>query len=366
MIVGFTGVIWEARPAQRLALDLHTGPGPRKLAESGLAWGEIAGELADIGIEYGKVIAELGIHWESDTYNHAFEKLTQLVPWFGEAAKHALESAGKTEQQAVATTVALTAMPNPVEIEATKAIGDALAKAEVAAGSPLNAVAANTERAQQDQKQRASRVMESFETATTPVSTPWRLGAPPKIVTDAALAAEVAARRAAAEVHRAATSPAGAGIPGGASGMPMAFGGGGFGGGGSTYRAPKSDYAAVNLAAEAGPVAPVQPITAPAVDSMRTSGMPPMSPAATAANGADEEHRSVARRNDSSGTTSAASPSEINLPAGWMQAGEHDAAVSWQDVADRYDNSPRLPSMPEGEINLAVHPVIGDTGTDDR
>lgn len=362
MIVGFTGVIWEARPAERLAHDLHDGLGPVHLAESGAAWAKLGAELVDIGVEYGKILADLGLHWESQSYNHAFAKLTQLVPWFADAAGHAAFTAGKAEEQAMATTVALTAMPNPVEIAATQAIGDALSHVHLAAGSPLHGVAANTERAHQDQKQRASRVMESYERATTQVSTPWQQPNPPKIVAADALNAEVAAARAAAEKAKAAVP---SGIAAAPAAAPAIGGiGGGIGAGGTAYQREKSKYAVADLGTD---VAPAPSITQNgagiSAEPMRsTMPMGPMGAAAAHGNRDEEEHH--AENYGLTTTAASASATDVNLPAGWVQAGQQDSAVSWSDIADRYESS--KPALPEGVLNLGNTVAPAVLGAPDR
>ncbi|MFW0797739.1 PPE domain-containing protein [Gordonia sp. CPCC 205515] len=354
MIVGFTGVIWEARPADRLAHDLHDGLGPVHLAESGAAWAKLGAELVDIGVEYGKILADLGLHWESSSYNHAFTKLTQMVPWFADAASHAAFTAGKAEEQAVATTVALTAMPNPVEIAATEAIQDALSHVHMAAGSPLHAVAADTERAHQDQKQRASRVMESYERATTQVSAPWQQPNPPKIVAADALNAEVAAAREAAENAKAAVP---SGIHAGLAAAP-AIGGIRGGVAAGSYQREKTKYTAVDLAAEVSPApAAAQSGTGMSAEPTRSAmPMAPMSAAAAQGNRDEDVHHA-----ESYGVTAAATgatASEVNLPAGWVQADQHDSAVTWSDIANRYE-TPK-PTLPEGVLNLGntVAPAV--------
>lgn len=343
MIVGFTGVIWEARPAERLAHDLHHGEGPARLAESGLAWARIGAELADIGVEYAKILADLGMHWQSHSYNHAFDKLTQLAPWFADAAAQAGHTAAKAETQAVATTVALTAMPNPLELQAAKAIQEALQNAsKTAGGGALHAAAATAEHAQQDQKQRASRVMESYEKATTPVAHPWKQPSPPKIVSGAALAAEEAAREAAEK----AKASMGSGIQAGLAMAPAI--GGGFRGGGGDIERKKSEYAVTEMPDVAEAI-PVNATTGPAtVGPAAHSGMPmgPMG-AAGAQGGRDEDH--YGRSYDVTPVASTASASDVNLPAGWVQTGETDSAVSWSDVAGRYEPSAPLA---EGQLDL--------------
>ncbi|GAB92213.1 PPE domain-containing protein [Gordonia rhizosphera] len=358
MIVGFTGVIWEARPAERLAHDLHHGVGPARLAETGAAWTALATELVDIGVAYGKILADLGLHWESGSYNHAFEKLTQFAPWFADAANQAMQTAAKAEAQAAANAVALTAMPNPLEIAATKAIAEALSKVEAAAGSPIMAAAANNERAHQDQGQRASRVMESYERAATPVADPWKLPAPPRIVSDAALNAEEAAAREAAAQAKAVAHAAG--IHGGLATAPLIGGIGGFGGG---YDIPreKSNYAATELAADGHPVSPLVAPGGPA-EPTRAAGHMPMAPmgagAAAVGNSNDDEHRPAPVAPNVS--RAAGAGADVHLPAGWLQAGEQDAPVSWSDIADRYQ-PPALPPLPEGVLDLgdgSVAPAV--------
>ncbi|SIS15592.1 PPE domain-containing protein [Williamsia sterculiae] len=228
-MTGFTGVAWDGRTTERLAHDLVHGAGPAPLAEAGLAWAQVAALLADAGVQYQRIVTELGRHWQSTGHDTVQQKLRSLSPWFEHMAGEAAQNAVRAEGQAAADTVARLTMPNVVEIEANKAIHENATRIGAALGAPINGVAARAENALHDQKVRAARVMQTYESATAPVAESWPAPMPPQVVSGKALAAEQAARRA-ADGPRAAgpptgtqtsatRTPAGAGV--GMIGMPM-------------------------------------------------------------------------------------------------------------------------------------------------
>ena len=194
-MTGFTGVVWEARPAQRLAADLvEGGAGATPSAQAALAWGCVAGVLADGGLDYAAILTRLGTGWESATSDHAFARLADFATWFTEVSAAAVENAGKATAQCAATTVAHANMPNLPEIAVTKGIRDTAATMGAALGAPIGGVAADAERALHDQKQRAARVMDTYEAASAPLAEPWL---PPRLteaVSSAALAGEQMSR----------------------------------------------------------------------------------------------------------------------------------------------------------------------------
>lgn len=350
MIVGFTGVIWEGRPADRLAHDLHDGPGPARLAESGLSWAKVGEELAEIAADYAKILADLGVHWQAASYNHAMTKLTQLAPWLAEAAQFALETSARAEAQAAATQVALIAMPNPVEIAVSKQIAQALEHTKIAPGSPLQAAASANDHAQHDQKQRASRVMESYEHASQPIEHPWHQQKLPEIVSSAALDAEQAAAREAAQSARP-VAPSGV-TAGLAASAAMGYGAGGSG----SYVREKSKYAVTELASGAAAVAPLTP-TPSSTEPVRASApMAPMAPASAAAGDNQAQHRRAPATRADQASTAGASVGGVALPEGWIQAGEHDSPATWADVEARHH-------VPEGVLDLDTTfvspPVLG-------
>ncbi len=343
-MVGFTGVVWDSRPLPKLAADLAHGRGPIPISEAGQAHAKIAAVLAEVSVEYAQILADIGTHWESATYNHAMGKIAQLAPWFADIATKATEAAGRAEVQAAANTVALLTMPGIEEIEFGEHIQKLLESASTSVGVPMTGGLAAAERARADQKQRAARVMQSYENATTPVAAPWTMPKPPQVASDGALAAEQAAAKAAADRVKAAQSP----TPSTPLAPPMIGGLGGLGGG---YQRPKGAHVVTPLVAEPAPAGTAPQQATP----VRSAGMtPPMAPGAAAAGaGRDEEHTD---------TTAVPAPAAglddaVNLPSGWLGAAVHaDAAVSWENLEDNASGD-RLP--PEGVLNLAAPPVIG-------
>ncbi|WP_207840205.1 PPE domain-containing protein [Williamsia soli] len=214
-MTGFTNVVWQARPTEQLAKDLGDGAGLGSMADAGAGWTRLSAVLADAGVDYLRIMARLGISWESAHSDHAFAKLRTLAPWFVDAAAAAADNAGRVAAQCAATTVARLAMPNLPEIEVTKGVRDTAAAVGTALGTPIGGVAADAERALHDQKQRAARVMETYESASEPLARPWTNPPPPEVVSSVALASEEASRQ-----HR--SAPAAPGLPtapGGSAGM---------------------------------------------------------------------------------------------------------------------------------------------------
>ncbi|MGY2063242.1 PPE domain-containing protein, partial [Nocardia gipuzkoensis] len=56
---GFTGVVWEAREAGKLAQDLTTGAGPVPMAEAGAAWTRLAAGFGAAAVEYEVILTQL-------------------------------------------------------------------------------------------------------------------------------------------------------------------------------------------------------------------------------------------------------------------------------------------------------------------
>ncbi|ORM25086.1 PPE domain-containing protein [Williamsia sp. 1135] len=267
-MTGFTNVVWQARPTEQLAKDLGDGAGVGSLADAGAGWTRLSVVLADSGADYLRIMARLGISWESAHSDHAFAKLGALAPWFVDAATAAADNAGRVAAQCAATTVARLAMPNLPEIEVTKGVRDTAAAVGAALGSPIGGVAADAERALHDQKQRAARVMEAYESASEPLARPWTETLPPEIVSSVALTSEEASRQ-----HRSVPeAPVSPTVPGGSVGMgPVAMP--------VTVAAPreKSRFAATVVAGSSvGPIVaePAASTTAP----RPASPLPPMAP----------------------------------------------------------------------------------------
>ena len=265
-MTGFTNVVWEARPTKQLATDLGAGAGDGPLITAALGWAQISALLADAGVDYVRILATLGVSWESASSDEAFGKLASFAGWFSDAAAAAADSAARAGAQAAATTVARISMPGLPELQITEDIHTAAVAVGAATGAPIGGVAADAERAAVDQKQRAARVMETYEAATEPVSRGWSVPRPVEIVSPDALASEQAVRKAARAVPAGPEPTAGA-VPGGIGGY-------------SPVSVPRQQtrYAATILAGSSASPAMVQPAsTSPAArPSVPTAPMAPM------------------------------------------------------------------------------------------
>lgn len=267
-MTGFTNVVWQARPTEQLATDLVTGAGVAPLTDAALGWSQVSAVLADAGVDYVRILARLGISWESATSDHAFGKLGAFAPWFADAAAAAAENAERAGAQCAAVTVARLTMPNLPEIELTEGIRDTAAAVGTALGAPIGGVAADAERALHDQKQRAARVMETYEAAAEPVARPWSGPRPAEVVSSAALVSEQAPPNGPASHSSNAASAAPFGSVTGEY-APMAAG----------MAAPreKSRFAATVLAGStAAPAVAESPATA--VSPRPVNPVPPMAP----------------------------------------------------------------------------------------
>lgn len=340
---GFTGVVWQSRPTEKLAADLVAGSGPAPLAEAGLAWAVLGEEVAQIGVEYARVLANLGIHWESLTFNHAFEKLMQLAPWFADTAGKLLDTAARAEAQAAANTVALATMPSLPEVVVTEELADLLAQAGVMLGAPIAASGAKNDRVKHELAQRAARVMESYEQATVPAATPWKMGRAPEIVSAAALNAERAAAAAARQKLTASKDKTSASKGSGTGG-----GAGGIGGVGVPAR-QKTRYVATSLASVE--VAPVVSTPTPS-DVTRTSSMGPMGPMMAGAGQSGDSTARSTRTASASKSEKDEQPSGVRLPEGWL-SDDDGAPTSWTQVAARMDRADERALLAgEGVLNL--------------
>lgn len=189
---GFTGVVWEARPTDRLAQDLATGPGAKPMVDAGIAWEKLAASFAAAIPEYERIIDKIRGAWQSDQSADVVERIGKLRDWLTETAGAAHRNAVQAGQQAANYELALLTMPNAQEIAAIEATKQGLQQAGVALGAPLVGAAAEIENLQDQAKANAARVMQSYEQATTPLAEPWEEKPPPVIAGPAALEAEQA------------------------------------------------------------------------------------------------------------------------------------------------------------------------------
>lgn len=344
-MTGFTHVVWQARSTEQLATDLVTGSGAGPLADAALGWSRASAALADAGVDYLRILARLGISWESATSDHAFGKLGAFAPWFADAAAAAAENAQRAGAQSAAVTVARMTMPNLPEVELTTAIRDTAAAVGTALGAPIGGVAADAERALHDQKQRAARVMETYEAAAEQVAHPWSGPRPAEVVSSVALVSEQSSRSIASRSALPAT-PAVASSPADGGYAPTAI----------AVPAPreKTRYAATVLAGStAAPVVADTPDAA--VGPRPMTPAPPLAPAGAVASQPEapvRQPRPAPRAGIADAETSA--PETI---ADW---GHYDKPV---DAADHPD-----PRYRSGVLNLpatvAVPSVLGAADQD--
>ncbi|MEV0337636.1 PPE domain-containing protein [Nocardia sp. NPDC050713] len=196
-IPGFTGVVWEARPTEKLAQDLTTGRGAVPMAEAAQAWTRLGVSFGAAVLEYDQIVKAIGESWRSETSPEILDRITKLREWLLEAAGSAAQNATKTGSQAVAYEVARLAMPHVAEIAALEEAKKSVEAIGAGLGAPLVGAAADIDAEQDLAKVNAARVMRVYEEATKPLETPWTQTAPPVIANSAALEAE----RAASEVR---------------------------------------------------------------------------------------------------------------------------------------------------------------------
>lgn len=172
-MVGFTGVRWEVRPAEELSRQLSAGAGERPMFEAAMAWGSIAATLQELQHEFAAVRKIVDEGWTGSTRGGVLAAVDKLGAWAQAVADDARANAKAAERQAIAHTVAVAAMPDARVIAAVGQMEAAL-KAVTAPPSALIAggIARLDEQAM-GMKAQASRVMETYEQATTPVAEPW-------------------------------------------------------------------------------------------------------------------------------------------------------------------------------------------------
>ncbi|WP_433491696.1 PPE domain-containing protein [Nocardia grenadensis] len=205
-VIGFTGVVWPARPTEQLSRDLTTGPGAAPMAEASRAWTQLAATFGAAVIEYEQIMIGLRESWRSPESEAVLERITGLRDWLVDAAAAAGRNAGHAGGHAVAYEVARLAMPHIVEVAALEDLKQSVEQAGAALGAPLVAVAAQVDGEQSLARANAARVMQSYESATTSLADPWTQQRPPVIATSAALEAEQSTARATASVVGPATA----------------------------------------------------------------------------------------------------------------------------------------------------------------
>ncbi|MEV0105609.1 PPE domain-containing protein [Nocardia sp. NPDC050799] len=215
---GFTGVVWPARPADRLARDLTAGPGAVPMAEAVQAWARLAASFGAAVVEYERMVLEMRGAWGSGRSSEVLQRVSALRDWLVDAAAAATANAARFQAQVAAYEIARLAMPHTADIEQIQQIQRMLESVGGMLGAPIRAIAAETDKDADMAKAVASRVMENYEKATEPLASSWQHPTPPVIAPDTALAAEHAA------AAPGATAPPPAvrgGMPMGALGIPV-------------------------------------------------------------------------------------------------------------------------------------------------
>ena len=204
-MIGFTGVRWETRQAERLSRDLSAGAGPKPLFEAGLAWASIASSLKDLDAEITQLRKSVVEGWSGSAAPGVLSALESLKSWVTQMSEMARENAQAAERQAIAHTVAVTAMPDSAVIAGVAQLEAALKLVVAPPSALMSGGIARLDEQAMGMKAQASRVMESYEQATTPVSKPAHPPQAPKNLVDHRKAAEA---RAAAEAKLAASNGA--------------------------------------------------------------------------------------------------------------------------------------------------------------
>ncbi|WP_280491761.1 PPE domain-containing protein [Nocardia asiatica] len=205
---GFTGVVWTARPPERLARDLTTGPGAVPMAEAVTAWSRLAASFGAAVVEYEKVLADMRGAWQSGRSDEVIHRVAALRDWLVDAAAAAAANAARFQAQVTAYEIARLAMPNTADLEALQQVQRTLQSMSGMLGAPIRAVAAQTDAEEDMAKAVASRVMRNYEMATEPLAMPWQHQEPPVVAPEQPLTAERTATP--AEVAKSTAAPYGA------------------------------------------------------------------------------------------------------------------------------------------------------------
>ncbi|MFE3188698.1 PPE domain-containing protein [Nocardia sp. NPDC059240] len=179
---GFTGTVWESRPAEQLARELVTGAGAVPAAEAGLAWARLSAGFAAAAIEYERILTVLDSAWESKNSGSFIERIRALRDWLATSASAAAGNAGQAETHAAAYELAKLTMPDVDEVEKLKDIQQLMQNLGLAFGLPLLGGLAATDADAEQAKAAAARVMRTYEAATENLSKPWEHAAPPQVV----------------------------------------------------------------------------------------------------------------------------------------------------------------------------------------
>jgi hypothetical protein len=202
---GFTGVVWPARPPERLARELTRGPGAVPMAEAVAAWSRLAASFGAAVVEYEKVLADMRGAWQSGRSDEVLQRITTLRDWLIDAAAAAAANATRFQAQVAAYEIARLAMPNTADLQSLQQVQRMLESMGGMVGAPIRAIAAETDAEADVAKAVASRVMQNYEMATEPLAAPWQQQPPPVVAPEQALTAERTAAPTEAVLPRGAT-----------------------------------------------------------------------------------------------------------------------------------------------------------------
>lgn len=191
---GFTGTIWEALPAERLAHELTTGPGGAPLSGAAIAYTELAAALTSANTEFRALLALVANAWGSESSADGLAQLAGLSDWFDEITAAATDNASVAARQAASYELAKLAMPPVAEVTAAvRAAESMLAPGPL--GPPLAGLFDLAEHQLDGLRAQAARVMRTYEAEGTEAATPWSLGPAPAVSAGANLLAEQAKAR---------------------------------------------------------------------------------------------------------------------------------------------------------------------------
>ncbi|WP_216901209.1 PPE domain-containing protein [Nocardia alni] len=179
-VAGFTGVIWAARTPARLVRDIANGPGPAATADAVLAWRALATGIGAAAADFGRIIDDLGGMWLSRNSDAVLPRLRVLRDWLADAAATAAGTADAAEYQGVSQRVAFLGMANIVDEDALPTTFD------IGLGGPLLGAAAELECRLAAAGARATRVMQVYEAAGTPLVEMPQQASPPAVINAAA------------------------------------------------------------------------------------------------------------------------------------------------------------------------------------
>jgi hypothetical protein len=193
--MGFTNVAWESRSTEQLARDLTDGPGPGSVGQAGAAWVRVADELASVSEEYGRVVDALTRSFSSQGADAAARRLIEFGQWLEAASLSAAGNGQRAEQAAVATSVAVLAMPTVSEAVEAQTTHDIMASLAAYNGAILDGRFVELDEAANAAQADASAVMYTYEQSCDGLAVPWDQPMPPDVSNGAALKAEEDAKK---------------------------------------------------------------------------------------------------------------------------------------------------------------------------